>query len=73
MKLKLIAGLSLVASLAAAPAFAGALGASATDPEVRVPALLPPPPVGGLGAGAVIGGVVLLGLLGAMGSSSGTR
>jgi hypothetical protein len=74
MNLKLVAALPLVAVMAAAPAFAGSLGASTSEPEVRAPVLLTPPPVGGLGVGAVVGGVVLVAAIaGALGSSSGTR
>jgi hypothetical protein len=73
MKLKLIAALPLVAVLAAAPAFAGSLGTTTSEPEVDRPVVVVPPQVGGLGFGAVAGGLIVIALIGAMGSSSGTR
>jgi hypothetical protein len=73
MNWKLISALPLVAVMAAAPAFAGSLGTTTSEPEVRRPAVLPPPPVGGLGVGPVIGGVVLVGLvISLMGDDNGT-
>jgi len=63
MNFNLLAVLPLVA-LMAAPAFAGALGTTITEPEVEDVVVIPPP--AGLGFGALAAGaaaIVVLGVL----------
>jgi hypothetical protein len=77
MNMKLFAALPVVAVLSVAPAMAGSLGGSVTDPEVSGPVIVAPPPagfggIGGLGTGAVVGGLAAAALLAVVLSDSST-
>lgn len=72
MNKTLLIALPFIAALSVAPAMAGSLGGTVSEPEVRAPVVVVAPPVGGLGAGAVIGGVAAVALLAVLLSDSST-